>query len=119
MTADFAVASLVRQPERCEWEVSVPADLLYLRGHFENDPIVPAIAILERLVRRRCRQCWPELERLVKVRQLKFRRPVRPGEVLRLHLERGHGPAALQVTFRLDRDVDTCSAGILEFEAPA
>ena len=116
MTADFALTSLVREPGCYEWEVSVPAELLYLRGHFENDPIVPAIAILERLVRRRARQCWPELERLSRVRQLKFRRPVRPGDVLRLRLER---EGQLQVTFRLDRDAETCSAGILEFEAPA
>ena len=115
MTADFAIASLVREPDRYEWEVSVPAELLYLRGHFENDPIVPAIAILERLVRCRARECWPELERLVKVRQLKFRRPVRPSEVLRLRLER-RGPS--QVAFRLDRDGEGCSMGILEFEAP-
>ena len=116
MTADFAIASLVTEPERYEWEVSVPADLLYLRGHFENDPSVPAIAILERLVRLRARQCWPELERLVKVRQLKFRRPVRPGDMLRLRLERR---GAFQVAFRLDRDAEACSAGILEFAASA
>jgi 3-hydroxymyristoyl/3-hydroxydecanoyl-(acyl carrier protein) dehydratase len=115
MTTDFTMTPLVQEADRYEWRVLVPHDLLYLRGHFEGDPIVPAIAILERLVRYHARECWPELDRLIQIRQLKFRRPVRPGDSLRLHLERR---SESRVAFRLDRGAERCSTGILQYEAP-
>ena len=96
-----------------EWRVQVPADLLYLEGHFENDPIVPAIAQVECLARRLSRESWPDLDRLMRVRRLKFRRPVRPGDILGLRLERTQ-PST--VSFSLRRGEETCSSGVLEFE---
>ena len=96
-----------------EWRVEVPADLRYLEGHFDNDPIVPAIAQVECLARRLSCESWPDLARLMRVRQLKFRRPVRPGDVLGLRLERTRPN---KVSFSLRRGEETCSSGVLEFE---
>lgn len=114
--SEFAVEWQAEVDGECKWRVSVPADLRYLQGHFDSNPIVPAVAQLECLVRRLTVTCWPDLKRLHRVKQLKFRRPVRPGENLVLRLER---KSPSRVFFQLNRGVEKCSSGILEFEAQA
>jgi acyl-coenzyme A synthetase/AMP-(fatty) acid ligase/3-hydroxymyristoyl/3-hydroxydecanoyl-(acyl carrier protein) dehydratase len=69
--------------------VYVPRDLYCLRGHFRAQPIVPGVVQLE-FARSQALSRWPELvgRGLSQVLRLKFLRPLRPGEHLRLELVR-------------------------------
>jgi acyl-coenzyme A synthetase/AMP-(fatty) acid ligase/3-hydroxymyristoyl/3-hydroxydecanoyl-(acyl carrier protein) dehydratase len=99
--------------DRAEYAVYVPRDLYCLRGHFRRAPIVPGVAQLE-LARSQTVARWPELgeARLAKVLRLKYLRPLRPGEHLRLLLERRE-PS--RVEFRLVAGEDPVSVGSLVF----
>jgi acyl-coenzyme A synthetase/AMP-(fatty) acid ligase/3-hydroxymyristoyl/3-hydroxydecanoyl-(acyl carrier protein) dehydratase len=96
--------------------VYVPRDLYGLRGHFRAQPIVPGVVQLE-LARSQALQRWPELKgrTLAKVLRLKFLRPVRPGEHLRLSLvRRGEDRVDFQLLAMLDSEAPV-STGTLMF----
>ena len=91
----------------------VPPDLLYFRGHFDGDPVLPAVVQLDGLVLRQIERIWPELGAPRQVLRLKFKRPVKPGErlELRLHLDASR-PA---VTFDIEGGAGPCASGTLVF----
>jgi 3-hydroxymyristoyl/3-hydroxydecanoyl-(acyl carrier protein) dehydratase len=62
---------------------TVPAGHPCLPGHFPGDPIVPAVVLLE-LSCAVLRELRPELGPLREIRMVKFTRPVRPGEPVRV-----------------------------------
>lgn len=95
-------------------EVALPATYHYFRGHFDGFPILPGAVQLEEIVARRSRTAWADLERLRSVDQLRFRRLVRPGDVLRLQLRRPEGSSA--VGFEVRRGDAVCCEGTLVFE---
>lgn len=70
------------------WEVVLPPDLVFFRGHFEGDPVLPAVAALQWLALRLAREAWPELATPRRLSGLKFRRALRPGEAVRVKLTR-------------------------------
>lgn len=104
--------------ETASFAVRVPADLLYFEGHFPNAPLLPGIAQLVALVLDRARALWPELGAPTRVGRLKFKQPIGPGDALRLILERedggGGGP---RVHFRLEREGQACTVGVMTFAA--
>jgi 3-hydroxymyristoyl/3-hydroxydecanoyl-(acyl carrier protein) dehydratase len=89
-----------------EAEVRVPADLLYFCGHFPGDPLLPGVAQLDRLAVPRAAGRWPDLGPLVKIKRLKFIGPIRPGDRVRLRLER-RSPGSLVVALSIWAD-DAC-----------
>jgi 3-hydroxymyristoyl/3-hydroxydecanoyl-(acyl carrier protein) dehydratase len=95
----------------------VPPDLLYFRGHFDGEPILPAVVQLDGLVLRQIERIWPELGAPRQVLRLKFKRPVKPGErlELRLHLDASR-PA---VTFDIEGGAGPCASGTLVFRSIA
>jgi 4-coumarate--CoA ligase (photoactive yellow protein activation family) len=95
----------------------VPPDLLYFRGHFDGDPILPAVVQLDGLVLRQIERIWPGLGAPRQVLRLKFKRPVKPGErlELRLHLDASR-PA---VTFGIEGGAGPCASGTLVFGSTA
>jgi acyl-coenzyme A synthetase/AMP-(fatty) acid ligase/3-hydroxymyristoyl/3-hydroxydecanoyl-(acyl carrier protein) dehydratase len=102
-------------PDAADFAVYVPRDLYGLRGHFRVMPIVPGVVQLE-LARTQALARWPELvkpsgHRLAQVLRLKFVRPLRPGEHLRLELRRSD----MRVDFRLSADAVAISSGTLLF----
>lgn len=90
--------------------VTVPADLMYLEGHFPGRPIVPGVAQLL-LVERAARAAWPALGAPSSIRRLKFLDPLAPRDRLALRLEREDDA----VRFVLTRDTTECSRGTLVF----
>ncbi len=95
----------------------VPPDLLYFRGHFDGDPVLPAVVQLDGLVLRQIERIWPELGAPREALRLKFKRPVRPGELLELRLQvHASRPA---VTFEIVGEAGPCASGTLVFGAIA
>lgn len=93
--------------------VYVPRDLLALRGHFRDHPIVPGVVQLELAVTQ-AKLRWPALGGLRRVLRLKFQRPLLPGEHAELVLTRPRAGAG-QVEFTLQREGESISTGTLEF----
>ncbi len=73
------------------FELRVPANFLYFRGHFEGHPVMPAVAQLQCMVLRFAREAWPELASLRRLVRVKFRRVIRPGDHARVRLTRRRG----------------------------
>ena len=98
--------------ESHEFELRVPSDLRWFRGHFEDNPVLPAVVqILE--VLRLVTTTWPDLARLRRITRAKFQKPIRPSDALRLHLTRVRG--VRKATFEYRRGGKTCSSGGLVF----
>jgi len=91
--------------------VRVPADLLYLRGHFPNYPLLPGVAQLLALVLDRAHALWPEFDQPRRVARLKFRHGIFPGDELEVRLDRH----ADEVRFALHRGEQVCTSGALIF----
>ncbi|MFV8753903.1 AMP-binding protein [Nannocystaceae bacterium ST9] len=94
------------------FEVYVPRDLMALRGHFRDHPIVPGVVQLE-LAEAQARLCWPELGGLRRVLRLKFVRPLGPGDRVELVLRRARANAVEFVLRSFANE--TMSTGLLEF----
>lgn len=75
-------------------QVEVPADCAFIDGHFPGAPIVPGAALLQLVLR----HAWAPTEGAVRIRRLRFSRPVRPGARLTLVVERRDG--AVQFALR-------------------
>ncbi len=99
--------------EVIELEVLVPPDLLWLRGHFDDFPLLAGVVQLNVLVVGESRRLWPDLRFVRRLSRVKFRRPVQPGETLLLRLARQEAV----VTFSLEHDRAACSSGTLEFSS--
>ncbi len=112
------VASENDGPGRAHFEVYVPRDLIALRGHFRDHPIVPGVVQLD-LARAQAQARWPELGGLRRVVRLKFIRPLGPGDRVELVLHRSGGGESNVVEFTLRSFVgaESISSGTLEFES--
>lgn len=91
----------------------LPQDLLYFKGHFPKDPLLPGVVQLNDLVLPAVARHWPGLGALVQLRRVKFVHPFRPGDQLRLQLTERAKPNELG--FTLERDGVCCTSGILVF----
>jgi 3-hydroxymyristoyl/3-hydroxydecanoyl-(acyl carrier protein) dehydratase len=98
------------------FDVLVPPELLYFRGHFDGDPVLPAVVQVDVLVLRAIEGLWPDLTRLRRMTRLRFRALIRPGDELELKLART-GDARAE--FEILRAGATCSSGTLHFEVGA
>lgn len=98
---------------RADFAVHVPAGLCYFLGHFEGDPVLPAVAQLNNLVLPLVHRAWPAMPPLRRATKLKFHKPIRPGDDLSLRLE--HTRARAAVTFVIELGGGVASAGTLHF----
>ena len=104
--------SVTEDRRGCEVELRVPEDLLYFRGHFDGDPVLPGVVQIDEVVAQ-IERIWPELGTLERARRIKFIRVIRPGTTLDLRLTKRADPA--QIGFRIDSDEKACASGILVF----
>lgn len=99
--------------ERVTFAVHVPAGICYFRGHFEGNPLLPAVAQLNSLVVPFVHRTWPTMPPLRRALRLKFHRPIRPGDDLSVRLERRGDSSS--VTFTIELDGAPASSGALYF----
>jgi len=102
-------------PEGDDVEVSVevPADYVFFRGHFDGLPILPGVAQLTEIVVPLAKRRHPSLGALTSLDRVRFRRPVFPGETIRVAL--GGGPSR-KMTFELEVDGRVVANGSMTFE---
>jgi len=93
------------------WDVPLPRDLTWFEGHFEGDPVLPAVAALHWLALRCAREAWPDLGAPRRLSALKFRRALRPGDTVRVTLSR----VQHTLDFALATDGTTAASGRVEF----
>ncbi|WP_082890288.1 AMP-binding protein [Halotalea alkalilenta] len=98
---------------RCTITLEVPERLAQLRGHFEDCPIVPGVALVD-WAASLGEECFGPLGRFTALEQLKFQRPLRPGMRFRLELsQRADG-----VQFHIDSRLGRHCSGRLAFTSP-
>lgn len=93
------------------FDVAVPSASRYFDGHFDGDPVLAGVVLLEAIALRGCAWAFPELGRPTRIARVKFRRRVIPGDRLVLALRR-HGS---EVDFEIARDDGPCAAGEISF----
>ncbi len=96
--APFVFIDAVREIDpagRSECEVTFPEDHPMFSGHFPGNPLVPGVILTEALAQAAgiaaaagCAGTLKPLFLLSGIRALKFLRPVRPGELVRLSAEK-------------------------------
>ena len=100
--------------ESAAFALQVPQDLLYLQGHFPGYPLLPGIAQLLAIALDRTHSLWPDLGQPRRVTQLKFKRPIFPGDPLELQLERNNNTVRCTLV-RTTTPPELCTHGTLIF----
>ncbi len=84
-------------------QLQVPHDLVYTDGHFEGEPIVPGVVLLDWALEI-ARDVYPSLKKLSEIRSIKFKRSLQPGDQCELELHRNSSSSAISFTYhRRDR----------------
>ncbi len=108
-------SSLDGRTEVHELLLRVPSDLRWLRGHFDANPVLPAIVQLWE-VQLQARAIWPDLVAPRRITRTKFRRPIRPENLLLMRLRRTDKESQTGFEYRCDGEI--CSSGVMAFRPP-
>ncbi len=92
----------------CERKVKIPENLGWFEGHFPNFPVVPAVVQVQ-WVMDAARELLGKAVVLERIEALKFKEPLRPGQVLRLRVELSASRDVLE--FRLWEEGHLFSSG--------
>jgi len=98
-----------------ELRATVPGNLRWFRGHFDGNPVLPAVVQLQEALLL-VRQIWSDLGSLRRIQRARFQRQILPADSLCLRLERVSG--AGEANFFFLRGGEGCSSGTLIFEPP-
>jgi 3-hydroxymyristoyl/3-hydroxydecanoyl-(acyl carrier protein) dehydratase len=85
-------------------------------GHFEGLPILPGIAHLAMVVTAYARSQGRTVS-LAAAREVRFKRPLGPGDEVEIALAEGGEPSSVRFEIRCDGEL--ASRGLLLFEPPA
>jgi len=102
-------------PNEYGFEFVIRPDCPYFEGHFPGYALLPGVAQIHELVLpqvRALRSSWGAPSRL---ERLKFHKPIRPGDSLRLRLR--IDDERLAATFEVDRADELCSSGRIFFSS--
>jgi acyl-coenzyme A synthetase/AMP-(fatty) acid ligase len=102
-----------RSADRIERELEVHSELVYFDGHFPVSPILPGIVELA-WAADAARALLGAEPRIAAIEALKFGEPVRPGDRLRLEVQRGPG----RLAFRILRGPREVASGRLVLRDP-
>ncbi|GAB2179343.1 acyl-CoA synthetase family protein [Dongia sp. agr-C8] len=98
-----------------ELDLFIPAELVQLRGHFPDFPVLPGVAQIDWAVRYAARYLQAPID-VGKAFQIKFRRITTAPSSITLKLLRN--PDRQQVEFEYRQDQSILSSGALKLEAP-
>jgi acyl-coenzyme A synthetase/AMP-(fatty) acid ligase len=102
------------EPTHATLEVDIDPALPAFLGHFPGDPILPGAAVLD-LIARAATLAWPELGAPRAIARAKFTAPVKPGDTLRIHLDR----RANEIAFTVERTATppvACAVGTMDLQ---
>lgn len=100
---------------RVRADVRLPAEWDAFDGHFEGYPVLAGALQLKELVLPVARRAFPELGPVCSLSRVKFSGRILPEEALSIELERES--ASPRVRFEIRRGGETCSSGVVEFDA--
>lgn len=96
-------------------DVTIPADYVFFGGHFETAPILPGVVQLTEVVLPVVRRRHPELGALKELRRVRFRRPIFPGETVRVRVSDVPVNAS-RIDFKLVVDAKPVASGVMSFD---
>ncbi|MDX2019516.1 MAG: AMP-binding protein [Deltaproteobacteria bacterium] len=91
--------------------IFVPEHAWFFGGHFDHNPLVPAVVQVNDLALAHAHHLHTDLPPLRQASRLKFKHPIRPGDLVQLTLCR----KGSQVVFAMRVGGVDCSGGVLEF----
>jgi 3-hydroxymyristoyl/3-hydroxydecanoyl-(acyl carrier protein) dehydratase len=97
----------------CTARITVARDAPHFEGHFEGDPVLPAVAQLAEIVAPVARAAWADLGAVTAAPRLKWSALVRPGASLTLELRRS--PGGPRVDYVLSEGEQVAASGALVF----
>lgn len=99
-------------------EARAEAGSPWFSGHFPQKPILPGIAILSMVseVIEQCERRQGRVVRIAGIRRVRFRLPVKPGELLKIFLSLSGHEKELSYHFRVEFSGKIVCTGIAVFE---
>ena len=80
-----AMGHVAKSGAECTAQFRFSPDLALFSGHFPSDPVLPGVLQIE-MIRAAVNAAHGTSHRISVVKTAKFRRPIRPGEVIALHV---------------------------------
>jgi 3-hydroxymyristoyl/3-hydroxydecanoyl-(acyl carrier protein) dehydratase len=95
--------------------VAFVPDARLFEGHFDEAPVLPGVAHIALAVRA-CADRGLESRPLAGVRDVRFARPLGPGDAIEIRLDPGRNPDSIR--FEIHSGGSAASSGMLVFAAP-
>jgi 3-hydroxymyristoyl/3-hydroxydecanoyl-(acyl carrier protein) dehydratase len=84
---------------------TISPDLVFFRGHFPGNPVLPGAIQIDRLVLPCIKARWPDLGSVRAIPRIKFRKPITPKRRLRINVNRDGERVHFRICSETDRDV--------------
>ncbi len=94
-------------------QLCMPADLLYFQGHFDGFPVLPGVTQVNWAVLY-AKKYFGVQGKFYQMTNVKFKRIIRPGEILTLEI--CHDPIKNAITYNYQNDKDAFSSGVIKFK---
>lgn len=85
-----------------EFVATISPDLVFFKGHFPGNPVLPGAIQIDRLVLPCIQATWPDLGSVRAIQRIKFKKPITPKQRVRISVHRD----GERVRFRICSDAD-------------